>query len=950
MLSNIDWKWPTLGVFLFLVSFGNFGLLLIVYFMCILVGGLVIAVYHGRQLSMQTQKTDFPELPKPQLGVMKIMKTMENITKIKNFDKRMTGASVIDEVLQEVLRHAFRDYIKAWYRQISDHDGFLLDIRQTVQKVAITFATRSKEVDWMPYFTQRLVDDFASHIKLYRRATDRVNMSSKDAGYEEHVVSEFFDLELEMEKNMCRDVVCLDPDSERQYLQDLSEVLLFLLLPQEDFHNKSFRYILREVLVNGIFLPTIDLMSDPDYVNQNIAWFCTERTLTNETFLQVAKSSIDIDELEAVKEIVEQNIHKWRSKDSGGIDDALVKQNLNSLIFVKTICEGRIKRLIDGVDDNNDISDICRARNIFVLSLDEIIENNIALAVFIEFMTSVGGQMYLFFYLNVEGFRAAAEQQIRAAQQRAMGGEATEADLESLRRAALIIHDQYLSEKASSRIKIDSEIVKRTLQRIKSKFLSESVFDEVAAKVYQILHTEQYYEKFLQSNVYMKLMEDLGLVKEDRLEEGDSISIDDDISLKSGSSLGITKSLNEDLANDSSDEIPAPALKSNMSQYDDEVFISAFISQTGIVKEAEKSGKTYAVFAVRVTKKVNSEDDIQEIYRRYSDFHDLNMLVQEKFPDLPGPGLPGKTVLKNMNQEFLEKRRKSLDNYLQNLLNPQLWEENKGLKDLLMKFLAQGLWEKHKSDLARKMDTIVNPLRTAGRAIAPEHIVDGLGRKFRSDSLGDREKLESGKVAASIDQAAGENIPLRIMLLLMDEVFDLQHKNQWLRRRIVPILRQLLKATYGDTINRKIVEHVDWMTSAEQMAEYIKKLRDAFWPDGVLAEPRTERDHNTKMRTRIVCKAKMLGSITDEMKTLMGQEAIKKGVTRVFDMFQHRNLNRRLVYVFLEGVIITLFPHNKFSDLFCKLHSRSSRLKAKEELAKSASMKDSGVRKRTTKR
>jgi len=32
----------------------------------------------------------------------------------------------------------------------------------------------------MPYFTQRLVDDFASHIRLYRRATDRVNMSQKD--------------------------------------------------------------------------------------------------------------------------------------------------------------------------------------------------------------------------------------------------------------------------------------------------------------------------------------------------------------------------------------------------------------------------------------------------------------------------------------------------------------------------------------------------------------------------------------------------------------------------------------------------------------------------------------------------------------------------------------------------------------------------------------------------
>ncbi len=49
---------------------------------------------------------------------------------------------------------------------------------------------------------------------------------------------------------------------------------------------------------------------------------------------------------------------------------------------------------------------------------------------------------------------------------------------------------------------------------------------------------------------------------------------------------------------------------------------------------------------------------------------------------------------------------------------------------------------------------------------------------------------------------AEETIPLRIMLLLMDEVFDLRHKNQWLRRRMVAILRQLIKATFGDMINR----------------------------------------------------------------------------------------------------------------------------------------------------
>lgn len=47
-----------------------------------------------------------------------------------------------------------------------------------------------------------------------------------------------------------------------------------------------------------------------------------------------------------------------------------------------------------------------------------------------------------------------------------------------------------------------------------------------------------------------------------------------------------------------------------------------------------------------------------------------------------------------------------------------------------------------------------------------------------------------------------DNIPLRVMLLLMDEVFDLKEKNQWLRRNIKNLLQQLIRATYGDTINR----------------------------------------------------------------------------------------------------------------------------------------------------
>lgn len=47
------------------------------------------------------------------------------------------------------------------------------------------------------------------------------------------------------------------------------------------------------------------------------------------------------------------------------------------------------------------------------------------------------------------------------------------------------------------------------------------------------------------------------------------------------------------------------------------------------------------------------------------------------------------------------------------------------------------------------------------------------------------------------------------MLLLMDEVFDLKERNQWLRRNIKNLLQQLIRATYGDTINRYCFSYIE---------------------------------------------------------------------------------------------------------------------------------------------
>lgn len=66
----------------------------------------------------------------------------DNSTRNAKLDKRLTGASNIDEQLQEILDHMFRDYIKTWYHKISDDNSFLLELRKSLNAVISNLASR----------------------------------------------------------------------------------------------------------------------------------------------------------------------------------------------------------------------------------------------------------------------------------------------------------------------------------------------------------------------------------------------------------------------------------------------------------------------------------------------------------------------------------------------------------------------------------------------------------------------------------------------------------------------------------------------------------------------------------------------------------------------------------------------------------------------------------------
>lgn len=51
------------------------------------------------------------------------------------------------------------------------------------------------------------------------------------------------------------------------------------------------------------------------------------------------------------------------------------------------------------------------------------------------------------------------------------------------------------------------------------------------------------------------------------------------------------------------------------------------------------------------------------------------------------------------------------------------------------------------------------------------------------------------------------------------------------------------------------------LTSSEQVSDFIRQIKEKFWPSGLPAEITPPRDKQTRLRTAAVCKAKMIGSV-----------------------------------------------------------------------------------------
>ncbi|XP_045026303.1 sorting nexin-13 isoform X3 [Daphnia magna] len=819
-------------------------------------------------------------------------------------DKRISGSNLIDDALQDLLQYIIRDHIENWYGVITKETEFLFETKQFLQIVVINVSNRCKEVDWLTFLTTRFFDSVIAHIRLYRET--KIRLSQKTSDIEDSVqatsanfVGTFFELEQTRGiKKIGRGRIATNPCYEKESLKILSGFFLQLLSSKEEFNCRPLNLLFSQIL-------------------------------TGISFWEALRTCCDVKSLK-------------RSHDFGGEDGIFVKRRLSSLLFVDRVIKNHIQELNEGKErnsigyntpsywkrwvGNHDLPNV-------ELPLEDILKNSVALSYMLDFMACFESQAYIFFLLNAEGWKAAAVQQISQLQLEGVEVKteyihskqrSSDVDLNlpgqilmSLQESAMGIFTQYFSENATPSLCIDDVIVRRLLYNLKNEPPLESWFDEVKSAVtYKLEKDERFLPSFRKSFGYVRMLAELDMLKEST--KGD----DEDLRSLDGHSHMDSSGLSNHLAvkeKCSIENISYGEICNNGSPTVDNGTLSASICQKGVVKDGISS---HAVYSVTVVKSLGAKEiDSWVVYRRYSDFYDFHMRLEERFKAIREFSFPAKRAFNNMDKLFLERRQYLLNEYLSKLLKPEFLMVNPGLRESLLQFLDRGSYEQSKGTISRKVDSLMNPFVSSMRNVTK---VVGFDSSFVKENSTNDEILDNLQTLSGIPLYGDGQLPLRFLLILMDEIFDLHNRNQWLRKRVFYVLREILRAMFGDVFNQKIVDYVVTATSPEQVAEFIQVINCSFWPHGVPALPRPCRDEATKMRTRVAAKMSLLSLFSDEIKHLIGSETTREGVFRIFELFQNPVLNRRLFYVIFEAVVDTLFPETNVDELFEKLLQENS--------------------------
>ncbi|XP_078133381.1 sorting nexin-14-like isoform X10 [Sander vitreus] len=793
--------------------------------------------------------------------------------------------SKVDASLSEILELVLENFVYPWYRDITDDEAFVDDLRVTLRFFAAVLVRRTQKVDVASLITQKLLKVAMKHIEIISKARQKV----KNAEFLQQAALEEYGPDLHVALRSRRD--------ELLYLRKLTEMLFPYILPPKATDCRSLTLLIREVLAGSVFLPSMDYLADPDTVNHLLLIFidnsppeeAMEPTSTLVPFLQkysdIRNKKPSVLKLE-LREIREQQDLLFRFMN-------FLKQEgaVHVLQFCLAVEEFNDKILCPELSDTEKIMLHEEVKKIYeTYCLDESVDKIRFDPFIVEEIRNIAEGPYAE-VVKLQTMRCLFE-----------AYEHVLSLLENVFTPMFCHSDEYFRQllRGAESPARNSRMSRNTSKRGESFGISR-----IGSKIKGVFKSTTMEGAMLPSH---------GLVEgEDDMVEEAMMVLEDDSPMEAASTPSTPRNL-------SAWNITIPYI----DFYDDDV-----------------KRERVPVFCIDVErndrKAVGHESENWSVYRRYLEFYVFESKLTEFHGSFPDAQLPSKRIIGPKNYEFLTSKREEFQEYLQKLLqhpelsNSQLLADflspysmesqflDKMLPDVNLGKIIKSVPSKLIKEKGQHLEPFIQSFFNSCESPKPKPSRPEL--TILSPTSENDKKLFNDLFKNNANRSEltekRHNQNYFMEMITVEGLYDylmflgrvVFHIPDWLHHLLMGgriLLKNTLEA-YTDyylqcKLNQVVQEH--------RLVSLITLLRDTVFCESSVPRSAQDKQRRAKrtfdeMRTYIPGIHSLL---PDFLGKCIGEEAKYEGVRLLFDGLQQPVLNKQLTYVLLDIAIQELFP------------------------------------------
>ncbi|XP_054474135.1 sorting nexin-14-like isoform X2 [Anoplopoma fimbria] len=786
--------------------------------------------------------------------------------------------SKVDASVAEVFELVLENFVYPWYRDITDDEACVDELRMTFRFFASVLVRRAQKVDVPTVFADKVMKAVLKHIEIIAKARDKVkNMD----GLQQAALDEY-GVDLHNALRSRRD--------ELLYLRKMTEMLFPYVMPPKATDCRSLALLLREVMAGSVMLPTMDFMADPDTVNLMVLIFVddsppeasTESASHLVPFLQkyadVSNKKPSVLKLD-LKEIRDQQDLLFRFmnflKQEGAVhvlQFCLTVEEFNDKILSPELSDSELQRLHGEV--LHIYETYCLEESIDKISFDPFI---------VEEIRNIAKGPY-------DG--------VVKLQKMHCLFEAYEHVLSLLERVftPMFCHsDEYFRHLLRG---VESPTRNSKINRNLSKRGESFGISRIGSRIKGVFKSTTMEGAILPPSA-------MGDFDDDLVEEATMVVEDDS----------------------PAEPATTPGSLRNLSAW------SIVIPYIDIYDDVVKREKI-PVFCIDVERKdrreVGHETEKWSVYRRYLEFYVLESKLTEFHGTFSDAQLPSKRLIGPKNYEFLVSKREEFEEYLQRLLqhpelsNSQLLADflsphsmesqflDRMLPDVNLGKIFKSVPGKLMKEKGQNLDPFLQSFFTSCESPKPKPSRPEL--TILSPTADNNKKLlnnlfkNNASLSESSERRHNDNIFLE--MISVDGMYDYMmyvgrtvfHMADWLHHCLAAG-RILLKNTFEAYMDQFMQSKLEQILQENQLVSLITQLRDAVFCES--SEERTSEDKQIRAKQTF---DEMMNYLPDFVVKCIGQEAKYEGIRLLFDCFQQPVLNKQMTYVLLDIAVQELFP------------------------------------------